>query len=443
MALIIGIGDKTVNGLAKPTKQQLIWHEQELGMFFHFDIPVFKPGWNWRSWRDYPAPDMYNPAKLDTDQWMEAAKAMGAKYVVFVAKHCSGFLQWQSNLYNYGVKQSGWRGGKGDVVKDFVESARRYGLKPGLYASLSANGWLGVDNPGRVNHGHGGDDAAQKRYNDICENMVTELWTRYGELFEIWFDGGVMPPEMGGPTILPLLEKYQPQAIVFQGPKTARNCIRWIGNERGVASYPCWSSVANGTSEGGDVESGDFSGNPDAPLWIPGESDVPIRNHAWFWGENEGNWKYWSDEELLDKYYSSVGRNTNLLLNANPGPDGLVDERDMAQYRRFGNMIKNVYANRVGEVSGDGAELVMKLMQPEKVNQIELMEDIGNGHVVRRFTIDGELAEGGVKTLAEGSCIGHKCLMKFTAEAVKSLRLRITDAVGTPHIRAFRVYAHH
>ncbi len=96
-----------------PTSLQAQWQDMELGMFFHFDIPVYKPGWNWRTWKDLPAPDMYHPKNLDTDQWMEAAKAMGARYAVFVAKHCSGFLQWQSDLYAYGVRQSSWRNGQG------------------------------------------------------------------------------------------------------------------------------------------------------------------------------------------------------------------------------------------------------------------------------------------------------------------------------------------
>ncbi len=126
-------------------------------MFFHFDIPIYKPGWDWRSWRDMPTPEMYNPAKLDTDQWMGAAQALGARYAVLVAKHCSGFLQWQSDLYPYGVKQSPWRSNKGDVVRDFVESCRKYGIQPGLYASVSANGYLEVDNPGLINRGKGGD----------------------------------------------------------------------------------------------------------------------------------------------------------------------------------------------------------------------------------------------------------------------------------------------
>ena len=431
---------REVSSGAVPTKEQLVWAEQELGMFFHFDIPVFKPGWNWRSFTDFPTPETYNPTQLDTDQWMEAAKSMGAKYVVLVAKHCSGFLQWQSDLYAYGVKQSLWRGGKGDLVKMFTDSARRYGLRPGLYASVSANGWLGVDNPGLVNHGKGGDPAAQSRYARICEGMARELWSRYGDLFEIWFDGGALPPEKGGPDLMPILMKYQPQAILFQGPKTAGNRIRWVGNERGVAPYPCWSTAWAGTQSGGTVES-KFPGDPDAPIWIPGECDVPIRNHAWFWGENEGKWRYWSDEELLSKYYSSVGRNCNLLLNANPAPNGLIDERDMEQYRRFGRMVHARFAHPLAQTAGKGDLLLLDFPVTTLVDQIVLMEEVANGHAVRDFVVEGELAEGGWKTLLSGSCIGHKYIGTVASVAVKRLRLVVRRSSSEPIIRDFSAYA--
>ena len=408
-------------------------------MFFHFDIPVFKPGWKWRTFKDFPEPSLYNPTQLDTDQWMEAAKAMDARYVVLVAKHCSGFLQWQSDLYPYGLKQSVWRGGKGDLVADFVASARRYGLKPGLYASVSANGWLGVDNPGLVNRGKGGDVEAQKRYAKICEGMSRELWTRYGDLFEIWFDGGALSPEEGGPDLMPILLKYQPKAILFQGPKTAGNRIRWIGNERGVAPYPCWSSAWAGTQSGGTVET-KFPGDPDAPVWIPGECDVPIRKHAWFWGEHEGRWRYWTDEELLAKYYSSVGRNCNLLLNANPGPSGLIDERDMAQYRRFGKMIRERFAHPLAKSSGRGDSLVLDLKAAMPVNQVVLMEDVSGGHVIRDFSVEGELAEGGWKMLLTGSCVGHKHIGTFDRTVVRRLRFVSRASAGEPVLRDFSAY---
>lgn len=423
----------------RPSPEQLLWQEQELGMFFHFDIPVFKPGWKWRSFKDFPTPDLYNPEKMDTDQWMEAAKAMGAKYVVFVAKHCSGFLQWQSDLYPYGVRQSKWRDGKGDVVKMFTDSARKYGLKPGLYASVSANGWWGVDNPGLVNRGKGGDPEAQRRYAKVCEGMATELWSRYGDLFEIWFDGGALAPEKGGPDLMPILEKYQPHAILFQGPKRSRNLIRWIGNERGVAPYPCWSSTNMITQEGGDRESR-FPGHPDGDLWAPGECDVPIRNHAWFWGENEGKWRYWTDEELLDKYYRSVGRNCNLLLNANPGPDGLVPARDVEQYRRFGDMVRRRFAHPLGAASGEGDVIELRFPAATEVDQVVLQENLRDGHRIRQYVVEGELAAGGVKLLCDGSCVGHKRIQTFDPVAVKSLRLRVTVSTDKPLVTNFAAF---
>jgi len=70
--------------------------------------------------------ELYNPVKLDTDQWIESAKACGAKYAVFTATHFNGFMQWQSDLYPYGVKQAAWRGGKGDVVGHNFKGWKRY-----------------------------------------------------------------------------------------------------------------------------------------------------------------------------------------------------------------------------------------------------------------------------------------------------------------------------
>lgn len=421
---------------ARPTADQLLWHEQELGMFFHYDIPVFKPGWNWRSWRNKPTPDMYNPDQLNTDQWMEAAKAMGAKYVVFVAKHCSGFLQWQSDAYDYGLKQSKWRNGKGDVVKDFVESARRYGLKPGLYASVSANGWLDVDNPGRVNRGRGGDDAAQKRYNAICEKMCTELWRNYGDLFEIWFDGGALAPEKGGPDLVPILHKYQPHAILFQGPESAGNIIRWIGNERGVAPYPCWGAARAGTQSGGDREEINH-GNPDGRIWAPGECDVPLYAGKWMWGDR-GPWRMWTEDQLTDMYYCSVGRNCNLLLNATPNNHGLVPDYDIKRYKWFAEMIKQRFSNPLGTVKGEGDRVEIRFKDATQVNQVVIQETLTTGHRIRAYQVEGDLAEGGTKTLCSGTCVGHKRIQMFQPAAVKALRLRVTKASDKPLIRLFQ-----
>lgn len=428
----------TSNAIVTPTSGQVAWHDLELGMFFHFDIPVYTPGWQWRSWKDLPDPNLYQPEKLDTDQWMEAAKAMGAKYAVFVAKHCSGFCQWQTDIYPYGVKQTSWRGGKGDVVGDFVRSCEKYGIKPGLYASVTANGFLQVDNPGIVNKGQGGDAEKQAEYVRICEKMTEELWSRYGTLFEIWFDGGAIPVDQGGPDLVPLLQKHQPEAIVFQGPPGTPNMIRWVGNERGVAPYPCWSTDDSGTSEDGDTEKR-FTGKPNGQLWIPGECDVPVRNHEWFWKPNQDHLLY-SVDELMDMYYHSVGRNCNLLLNANPGPDGLVPEADFNRYVEFGNEIRRRFANPLASTAGQGEVIELELPQPQKVNHVILMEDIAQGERVLEYVVEGLACDGSWQTLCDGLSIGHKRIQQFETLETPRIRLRATKAKATPQMRQLAAY---
>ena len=168
--------------LARPTPEQAAWQKLEVGLFIHFDIPVFAdPSYDWRSKRVLDA-NLYNSARLNTDQWMEAAEGMGARYAVFVAKHCTGFISWQSEVYPYGVKQSKWRDGKGDVARDFVNSCRKFKIEPGFYCSVSANGYLGVDNPGLTDWGKGTDKVKQAEYVRTAERLAEELWSHYGPL---------------------------------------------------------------------------------------------------------------------------------------------------------------------------------------------------------------------------------------------------------------------
>ena len=427
--------------LPVPTAAQKRWADMELGMFFHFDIPVYDPRWNWRSFKNHPAPALYNPAKLDTDQWMEAAKAYGAKYAVFVAKHCSGFLQWQSDLYPYGLKQSPWRDGKGDVVKDFVESARKYGIEPGLYASVSANGFLGVDGPGRVK-AKGcwlGDPSAetQKRYAKICEKMAEELWGRYGDLFEIWFDGGALAPEKGGPDLLPIIDKFQPNALLFQGPPDAKNLIRWVGNERGLAPYPCWSTAADGTADDGTKEM-QYGGNPFGGRWIPGECDVPLGHNRWFCYNSGPNWTM---DYLVNMYDRSVGRNCNLLLNAAPQPNGLIAENEMKIYAEFGRRIKQRYSNKLCGTEGEGENLELAVPKDAgPVNQITLAERIEFGERVREFTLEAKSGNGNWREIYKGSCIGHKHIVRFDRITASRLRLAVSKYAAKPLLHDFSAY---
>jgi alpha-L-fucosidase len=422
-------GTDGASSLPKPTAQQLVWQDMELGLFIHYDLCVVKPGWDHREYEARPQPSAFNPRKLDTDQWMAAAKAMGAKYAVLTAKHGSRFMCWQSDLYPYGMKQSPYKNGKGDIVQDFVTSCRNHGIKPGIYAHMGCNGYLQVDNPGLVNGGKGGDPDKQARYAKICEEMLTELWGNYGDLFEIWFDGGVLDPSQGGPDMLPILRKCQPAAIVFQGPAAS---IRWIGNEDGVAPYPCWATVPGTRDVFGP-------GDPNGKKWLPGECDIAIRRNTWFWEPNTED-RLLTVDELMDCYYRSVGHNCNLLLNANPDPDGLIPEPDMNRYKEFGDEIRRRFDRPLAQSDGQGDVVELSLPAPATINHVVIMEDIAHGQRVRAYEVQGLVPGNRWKTLSAGESVGHKRIQRFESTNVVKVRFRATRTAASPRIRRLAVF---
>lgn len=441
LALFITNADaKKKKKYPKPTKAQVEWADCEIGGLIHFDINVYEPSYQWRGQWDYnPDPKIFNPKKLDTDQWVKSIKDMGGEYAVLVAKHCTGFTLWPSKAHKYGIHSSPWKNGKGDIVGDFVKSCKKYGVRPGLYYSAAANGYLKVDNPGLVKSG---DKEEQKRYNAIVEQQLTEIWTQYGDLFEIWFDGGCLPPEKGGPRIAELLHKYQDDAVVFQGPEGFKSLIRWVGNERGVAPYPCWSTRHTTTSSGGTEEIDKLHGNPDAPLWCPGEADFPIRAHGW-----QGGWFYHKDntkhlrslDDLIERYYTTVGRNTNMLLGIVINEDGLVPNEDVARMKEFGDEIKKRFNSPIASKKGKGKELKIKLKRPQIINHIIIQEDIRKGERVRKFEVQAKI-NGKWKTLGKGSNIGHKHIMKFDNIKASEIKIVVSKSIDNPLFRSFEVF---
>ena len=420
--------------IPRPTPEQAAWQDLEMGLFFHFDIPIFTEGgegdWPHQGHLD---PNIYNPTKLNTDQWLEAAKAMGANYTVFVAKHCTGFLSWQSDLYPYGVKQSKWRDGKGDVVRDYVDSCGKYDIKPGLYCSVSANAYMNVNNPGLVNFGKGGDEKKQAEYVRICEQMVTELWGNYGPLTYVWFDGGALPPDKGGPNLVPILRRLQPHAVAFQGPPdTPAGNTRWPGNEGGVTVYPNWSTVRKSGDEG--------AGDPTGTIWQPPECDAPLRKHDWFWHPNAEH-KIRSVGELVEMYYQSVGRSGNLILNGNIDRDGLVPEADLMRLQEFGDEIRRRFGKSLAETSGKGdvVELPLKVKRPLVIDNIVIMEQITEGERIREYVVEGMIG-GEWKEICKGQSVGHKRIERFDPVAVTGVRLRCTKVIAEPLIRKLAVY---
>ena len=414
--------------LPTPSPSQLAWQNFELGMFFHMDMFTFKPGWTFRNDPDagVPPPEVFNPTKLDTDQWIAAAQAFGAKYAVLTAKHCSGFCLWPTDTYPYSVKQSPWRDGQGDIVGDFIASCRRAGIVPGLYCSYPCNWYLRVENPGKV---MSGDPKEQSRYAATYGQHLRELWSRYGELGEVWFDGSLLPPDDGGLDIGPLLRELQPHANVFQSPYAT---IRWVGNEDGVAPDPCWATVSV-MNQGGGQEGG---GHPDGPTWCPSEVDTTllVRDSlgGWFWQPGCEDTMRPMDE-LLEVYRHSVGRNSNLLLNATPNQEGLIPEPHLRRYEELGREIKRRYGSPVAETSGVGETVLLEFSQPTTINGAILQENIAQGERVREYVLEARVGEGWV-AVSEGSCLGHKKIDVFAPRTATALRLTCRRSVGEPQI---------
>jgi alpha-L-fucosidase len=434
-------------GLPTPLPKQVAWQDFELGLLYHFDLDVYMPGGSHheRSRREKLDPNLYNPAKLDTDQWLEAAKAMGARYAIFTATHHQGFLQWQSDAYPFGLRQIAWRGGKADIVKDFVESCRKYDIAPGLYVGIRFNAYWQVYNY-KVNAGKGGDDEKQRRYMRGCEQMVEELCSRYGPLCEIWFDGGVLTPEQGGPDLLPIVDKYQPGAIFYHSLQRAEH--RWAGSESGTTDYPCYATMPTVASQIHAHTDRAMRtkllkhGDPEGRVWCPAMCDAPIREHDWLWRPSRED-RLQPLERLVDMYYKSVGRNANLIIGAVPDMDGLIPDVDFNRYAEFGREIRRRFGKPLAQTKGRGKTLELKLKQPTRFNHVVMMEDIAYGERVREYVVEALITDGQWRKICDGESIGHKRIQWVTdqevIEAVK-IRLGVTKSVARPIVRKLAVH---
>ena len=433
-------------GLPVPTPAQVRWQDCELGVIYHLDMPLVAgdvtPNNNTRKTYD---PKRYNPAKLDTDQWLAAAQAAGAKYAVFTATHFNGFMQWQSDLYPYSLKYAAWRDGKGDIVADFVASCRRAGLLPGLYLSTHRNACQTVWGH-YVDWGKGQDTEAQKAYNRIAEKQTEELCSRYGKLVQIWYDAGVRTPQQGGPDVLPIFNQHQPDSVFYHSE--ARADHRWIGNEQGHAGYPCWATMPG--PERGPVshnsglwkdrlEGGDAEGS----LWSPGMVDIVLRgqgNHDWFWQPGKDHTQY-PVEKLMQIYDASVGRNCNLVIGLVVDNQGLVPQPDVDRMAEFGRAIQQRFGRPAAQTHGRGVSLELVLDRPQRVSQVVLQEDISQGERIRAYELQGRTVGDRWTRLAAGTAVGHKRLERFESVEVAALRLQVTQSRATPLVRTFAAYA--
>jgi alpha-L-fucosidase len=441
------IGQKNI---PLPKANQLTWQDAELTALISYDLHVFDgKRYNQAFNRINPIADytIFNPTKLDTDQWIRSVKDMGGKIAILTVTHETGFALYQSDVNPYSMKALTFQDGKGDIVRDFVASCRKYGVLPGIYIGIRWNSNYGIYDFMVHNDNSPFAKNRQQHYNKLCEKMTEELMSRYGELAMVWFDGGAHGPELGGPNILPIVEKYQPNIIFYHN--TQRADIRWGGSETGKVNYPCWGTFPFPYSHSMNqkvIFKNDFQllkeGDPEGQYYMPAMSDAPLRGfngrHEWFW-EPDDEAHIQPLENLMEMYYGSVGRNSTLILGLTPNAEGLIPQPDANRLLEFGMEIKKRFSTALARVSGKGSSIVLNLKTYQKIDHLVLMEDIAHGERIREFKIEGKTRKGW-QLISQGSSIGHKYISRFTELEVSALRLNIAKSLAEPIIKDFSAY---
>lgn len=428
--------------LAKPSAEMLAWHDAELGVFFHWDIEIYQPDWVYGS-ETLPDVKIWNPTLMDTDRWLEMARDAGAKYAMLTAKHGTGFCLWPTKVHDYHVGNSSH---PVDVVGAFVQSCRKYGIKPGLYYSLSGAHLTRLcrDENGELD---------RKRFNEMLLAQLEELLTNYGELFEIWFDGGVLRPEKGGPDVLSVIRRTQPNIVVFGGCPGTRNVLRWSGSEQGVAIPECWSAAHYLDEPERNNVLPDSPGDPADPIWAPVECDMPVRDvmrafmGGWMYHKDDADTTY-SGDYLFARYLTSVGRNANLLIGCVPDTQGLISPDQQQAFRDLGRELREAFGNPAAvatEMQNDALTVFGTDMI--EANYIEITEDQSEGQKVLSWVLESRWPEDWCTPecdrwipVAEGKSIGHKRIIDLHALRGYAFRVRILDAYDGAKLTSLKVY---
>lgn len=445
-----------------PSRKQLDWYEMESYAFIHFG-PNTYTNKEWGNGTE--APSLFNPVKLDCDQWVSTIKAAGMKGMVLTAKHHDGFCLWPSKYTEHSVKNSPL---KRDVVKEAADACRRGGIKFGFYLS-----------PWDRNSAYYGTP----EYNDYFCNQLTELLTQYGDIFYVWFDNACGEGPNGKkqvydfPRYFELIHKYQPEALIFNdfGPD-----IRWCGNEAGVARHAEWAVVPSElcfyspvqTGKGPMADEGDLSWiyNTERELgtmpnilysrgltFTPAEINMSIRP-GWFWHPEE---EPHSLERLFHTYLISVGANSCFHLNLPPTTDGLIDERDVKRLMELRGLLDQEFGKEIPfhlekDETSPATQPYYRLILAHPVQNIKyivVQEDIAKGQRVESFRITADFLSGAQYPLYQGTCIGHKKICQLqdpfalqnpltadTSERISQVQLRITAARDKVFLKSVKLY---
>ena len=418
---------KEVNStIAIPSAKQLAYQELELGLFIHFGLSTYTG----QSAGDGLQPaSMFNPTNLDCEQWMRVARDMGANYVMLTARHEGGFCLWPSETTDYSVAHSSWKNGKGDVIKEYVAAARKYGLKVGLYHSS----WHDANQFNWRNETYFEDKPDElENFTRLELQQLTELLSNYGKIDMLWFDHHGCPhagADQFWRRVDMLVGALQPNCMIF-GPDY------WInGGHGGGANYPLWygANRGDGTMHTRVINSESEHGNPYGKFFVAWEANTPF----------SGNWFYNGPgvaklETMVEKYYKSVGHGANFLPNFAPDKSGLMPPEVVKSAKEFGDEIKRRFGQKIKGTAGDET-ILLELGKKTEIKHIVLMEDLTAGQKVAAFEIDIKKAEGW-ETIYKGQTIGHKHIIPVAEEADK-LRFRCVKSVsGNVKIREFAVY---
>lgn len=442
-----------------PSEAQARWHDMEMYAFFHFTTNTFTDK-EWGFGDEDPA--IFNPTAFDADQIVGTLAKCGFKGVILTCKHHDGFCMWPTKTTAHNISKSPWKNGKGDMVREFSDAAKRHGVGFGVYLSP----W------DRNNEYYG-----TPRYVEIYREQLRELLTNYGPVFEVWHDGANGGDGFYGgkrekrgidrtkyydwPTTWAMVRKLQPGAVVFSdvGPD-----VRWVGNERGQSPYPNWATFSPVGPDGGAAAPGfckTQDGSPDGKSWIPAETDVSIRP-GWFWHEHENN-RVRSPKNLLNLYFNSVGRGTSFLLNVPPDRRGLVHENDVIALTGFKQALDRMFSNNLAsgaKITADSdrgkgfetaklldddnqtywaapddkraATLEVTLPEARKFSVIRLREPVRLGQRIRKFVVD--VRENGAwnEWIKDGSSVGPHVLLRGKPVTADAVRVRITDSAACP-----------
>ncbi len=452
-----------------PSARQLAWKDLEYTGFIHFGPNTFTD----MEWGhgDEPA-DVFNPTALDARQWVKVMKDAGMKGVVITAKHHDGFCNWPTKLSTHSVASSPWKGGKGDVLRELSDACREGGLQFGVYLSP----W-DRNNP---KYGTG------EEYNEYFRQQLREVLTQYGSIFEVWFDGACGEGPNGKqqvydfPSFRAVVRELQPDAVMFSdvGPD-----IRWVGNEQGWAGETCWSMLkAEGHGIGNDNPPSTKSlneGDIDGESWIPAECDVSIRP-GWFYHAHEDD-KVKSPAKLFDLWERSVGHNANFHLNFPIDRRGLIHENDVAAVLGLRALVDATYGEGTDlargrptasdnirgfvprganekvapepfgsdkAVDGDpktywatndattSASIEVELDPTKPFDRVVLAEPTWLGQRVKKFRVSVPAQPSNNHrdwvTLAEGTTIGHKRIVRVPETKAKYIRIEILDSRACP-----------